>query len=142
MQSRNKLLDDLARVASGAAGTVAGIRGEVETVVRQRIEAVLSELNLVTRDEFDAVKAMASKARAEQEKLEKRVAELEAGATKPAAKPAAKRGSVKTGTKTAAKPAAKSASKTTTKSAAKPATKPGGRTRKTTAKRKTSTAGK
>ncbi len=123
MQSRNKLLDDFARVASGAAGTVAGIRDEVETVVRQRIEAVLSELNLVTRDEFDAVKAMASKARAEQEKLEKRVAELEAGAAKPAAKPAAKRGSAKTGTKTAAKPAAKSASKTT-------------------AKRKTPTAGK
>ena len=130
MQSRNKLLDDLARVASGAAGTVAGIRDEVETVVRQRIEAVLSELNLVTRDEFDAVKAMASKARAEQEKLEKRVAELEAGATKPAAK----RGSAKTGTKTAAKPASKTA--------AKSATKPGGRTRKTTAKRKTPTAGK
>ncbi len=127
MQSRNKLLDDLARVASGAAGTVAGIRDEVETVVRQRIEAVLSELNLVTRDEFDAVKAMASKARAEQEKLEKRVAELEARATKPAAKPASK---------TTAKPA----SKTTAKSAAKPATKPGGRTRKTTAKRKTPTA--
>ncbi len=134
MQSRNKLLDDLARVASGAAGTVAGIRDEVETVVRQRIEAVLSELNLVTRDEFDAVKAMASKARAEQEKLEKRVAELEAGATKPAAK----RGSAKTGPKTAAKPA----SKTTAKSAAKPATKPGGRTRKTTAKRKAPTTGK
>ncbi len=134
MQSRNKLLDDLARVASGAAGTVAGIRDEVETVVRQRIEAVLSELNLVTRDEFDAVKAMASKARAEQEKLEKRVAELEAGATKPATK----RGSAKTGPKTAAKPA----SKTTAKSAAKPATKPGGRTRKTTAKRKAPTTGK
>jgi len=115
MQSRNKLLDDLARVAGGAAGTVAGIRGEVEAVVRQRIEAVLSELNLVTRDEFDAVKAVASKARAEQEKLEKRVAELEAGA----AKPAAKRGSAKAGTKSAAKPAAKSASKTTAKSAAK-----------------------
>ncbi|MDE0537332.1 MAG: accessory factor UbiK family protein [Rhodospirillales bacterium] len=130
MQSRNKLLDDLARVAGGAAGTVAGIRGEVETVVRQRIEAVLSELNLVTRDEFDAVKAVASKARAEQEKLEKRIAELEAGAARPAAKPAAKRGSAKTGTKTPAKPAAKSASK-------KAATKPGGRTRKTTAKRKT-----
>ncbi len=126
MQSRNKLLDDLARVAGGAAGTVAGIRDEVEAVVRQRIEAVLSELNLVTQDEFDAVKAMASKARAEQEKLEKRVAELEAGAAKPAAKPAAKRGP------------AKSASKTTTKSA----TKPGGRTRKAAAKRKTPAAGR
>lgn len=134
MQSRNKLLDDLARVAGGAAGTVAGIRDEVEAVVRQRIEAVLSELNLVTQDEFDAVKAMASKARAEQEKLEKRVAVLEAGA----AKPSAKRGSAKSGTKTAAKPAAKSASKTTTKSA----TKPGGRTRKAAAKRKTPAAGR
>ncbi len=107
MQSRNRLLDDLARVAGGAAGTVAGIRDEVETVVRQRIEAVLSELNLVTRDEFDAVMAVASKARAEQEKLEKRVAELEAGAARPAAKPAAKRGSSKSAPKTTAKSAAK-----------------------------------
>lgn len=78
MQSRNRLLDDLARVASGAAGTVAGIRGEVESVIRQRLEAVLDELNVVTREEFEATKTMASKARTEQEKLEKRVAELEA----------------------------------------------------------------
>ena len=133
MQSRNKLLDDLARVAGGAAGTVAGIRDEVETVVRQRIEAVLSELNLITRDEFDAVKAMASKARAEQEKLEKRVAELEAGAAKPTAKPAAK---------SASKTTSKSAAKSATKPSTKPATKPGGRSRKTAAKRKTRAAGK
>lgn len=131
MQSRNKLLDDLARVASGAAGTVAGIRGEVETVVRQRIEAVLSDLNLVPRDEFNAVKAMAAKARAEQEKLEKRVAELEAAS---AAKPAPKRTSAKSGARSTAKPAATAASKSTTKSTA--------RRRKTAAKRKSSAAKK
>ncbi len=78
MQSRNRMLDDLARVASGAAGTLAGVKGEVEMLVRQRIETILSDLNLVTREEFEAVRDMAAKARREQEKLEARVAELEA----------------------------------------------------------------
>ena len=77
MQTRNRLLDDIARVANGAAGVATGMRDEVETLVQQRVERVLSRLNLVTREEFEAVKAMAAKARSEQEKLEKRLKDLE-----------------------------------------------------------------
>jgi len=77
MQTRNRLLDDLARVANGAAGVTTGMRDEVEALVQQRVERVLARLNLVTREEFDAVKAMAAKARSEQEALEKRLRDLE-----------------------------------------------------------------
>lgn len=77
MQTRNRLLDDLARVANGAAGVVTGMRDEIEAMVQQRVEGVLARMNLVTRDEFEAVKAMAAKARSEQEALEKRIRDLE-----------------------------------------------------------------
>ena len=77
MQTRNRLLDDLARVANGAAGVATGMREEIEALVQQRVERVLSRLNLVTREEFEAVKAMAAKARSEQEALEKRIRDLE-----------------------------------------------------------------
>lgn len=82
MQTRNRLLDDIARVANGAAGVATGMRDEVEALVQQRVDRVLSRLNLVTREEFEAVKAMAAKARSEQEKLEKRLKELETKASK------------------------------------------------------------
>jgi BMFP domain-containing protein YqiC len=78
MQTQNRLLDDLARVATGALGAFSGMRDEVETRFREQFERVLGRMNLVTREEFDAVKAMAAKARAAQETLEKRVAALEA----------------------------------------------------------------
>lgn len=78
MQSSNRLFDDLAKVASGAASAVAGVREELEGLVRQRVERLLADLDLVSRDEFDVAKAMAAKARAEQEKLEARVSALEA----------------------------------------------------------------
>jgi BMFP domain-containing protein YqiC len=78
MQSSNRLLDDLAKVASGAASAVAGVREEVEGLVRQRVERLIADLDLVSRDEFDVAKAMAAKARAEQEKLEQRLQALEA----------------------------------------------------------------
>ena len=90
MQTDNRFLDDLAKVATGALGVAAGMRSEAEALLRQRFERFLSDMDLVTRDEFDVVKAMAAAARAEQETLEKRVAALEAalGATKaPAKKP-------------------------------------------------------
>lgn len=77
MQTTNKLLDDLARVASGALGVAAGMRDEVETALRQRFARVLGDLDLVTRDEFEAVKAMAAKARSEEETLKLRVVKLE-----------------------------------------------------------------
>ena len=87
MQSQNRLLDDLARVATGALGTLSGVREEVEAQFRQRFERVLDQMDLVSREEFDAVKAMAAKARAEQEALEARVAALEAKLAEAAAKP-------------------------------------------------------
>ncbi len=77
MQTRNRLLDDLARVANGAVGVATGMREEIEALVQQRVERVLGRLNLVTREEFEAVKAMAARARSEQEALEKRIHDLE-----------------------------------------------------------------
>jgi BMFP domain-containing protein YqiC len=77
MQSQNRFFDDLARVAAGAMGTLSGVKSEVETRLREQFERVLAGMDLVTRDEFEAVKAMAAKARTEQEDLARRLAELE-----------------------------------------------------------------
>tara|TARA_B100000405_G_C16537367_1_gene357089 strand:- start:238 stop:555 length:318 start_codon:yes stop_codon:yes gene_type:complete len=77
MQTENRFFDDLARVASGAVGTIANIRTEIETLIKQRLERMLSDMDLVPREEFDAVKAIAAKAREEQEVLVKRVVALE-----------------------------------------------------------------
>ncbi|HUC73454.1 MAG TPA: accessory factor UbiK family protein [Stellaceae bacterium] len=77
MQSQSRFFDDLARVAAGAVGTLSGVRGEVESRLRDQLERVLAGMDLVTREEFEAVKTMAAKARAEQEDLARRVAELE-----------------------------------------------------------------
>ncbi len=78
MQINSRLLDDIARVANGALGVAAGVKGEVEALLRQRFERILTDMDLVSREEFEAVKAMAAKARAEQEALAKKVARLEA----------------------------------------------------------------
>jgi BMFP domain-containing protein YqiC len=77
MQTRNRLFDDAARIAGGAVGTLAGAKREIEALVRQQLERMLASLDLVTRDEFDAVKEMAAKARSEQEALIDRLAALE-----------------------------------------------------------------
>jgi len=78
MQTRNRLFDDLAKVASGAASTVVGIKQEVESIVQQQMERLADELGFVRRDEFDAVHALAVNARAAVEQLEERIAVLEA----------------------------------------------------------------
>lgn len=78
MQNENRLLDDLARVATGALGALTGVREELETRMREQFERILARMNLVRREEFDAVQAMVAKARAEQEALAARVAALEA----------------------------------------------------------------
>ncbi|NQV45999.1 MAG: accessory factor UbiK family protein [Rhodospirillales bacterium] len=78
MQTSNRLFDDMAKVANGAVSTLTGMKGEIEALIRHQIEKLLVDSDLVARDEFDAVKAMAAEARLQQEKLEKRVAELEA----------------------------------------------------------------
>jgi BMFP domain-containing protein YqiC len=89
MQTDNRLLDDLARMANGALNTLTGLREEVENRVRERVERLLADMDLVPREEFETVKAMAQKAREEQEDLAARVAALEGtpSAGKPARKP-------------------------------------------------------
>ncbi len=77
MQTSNRILDDLAKVAGGAASTLTGVKSEIENLVRQQLQRLLNDVDLVTREEFDAIKAVAVKAREEQEKLEARVQELE-----------------------------------------------------------------
>lgn len=77
MQFDSKILDDLARVASGAMGAVAGMRDEAEAQMRQQFERILSRLDVVSREEFEAVREMAATARAEQEAMAARLAELE-----------------------------------------------------------------
>jgi hypothetical protein len=77
MQSQNRFFDDIARVANGAVGALSGVRGEIEARVRDRLERVLAGMDLVSREEFEAVKAMAAKARDEQEAQLARIAALE-----------------------------------------------------------------
>jgi BMFP domain-containing protein YqiC len=78
MQSQNRFFDDVARVASGAVGALSGVRGEIEARFRDQLERVLAGMDLVSREEFEAVKAMAAKAREEQELLLRRIDVLEA----------------------------------------------------------------
>ncbi|MEP4379876.1 MAG: accessory factor UbiK family protein [Alphaproteobacteria bacterium] len=91
MQTRSRLLDDVARLANGAAGVASGLREEIEALVQQRLERVLADMQLVRREEFEAVEAVAIKAREAQEALEKRVATLERKLAARARKPAAKK---------------------------------------------------
>ena len=87
MQSDNRFFHDAAKLAGGAIGTLAGLRREVEALARQQVERLLERMDLVTRDEFEAVRKMAAKARAEQDDLAARLAALEAkSAPKPRAK--------------------------------------------------------
>ena len=78
MQNDNRIFEDLARVASGALSALTGVREEVEQRLRDQFQAILDRMNLVRREEFEAVQAMAAKARAEQEQLAERLAALEA----------------------------------------------------------------
>jgi BMFP domain-containing protein YqiC len=78
MQNDNRIFEDLARVASGALSALTGVREEVEARLRDQFQHILDRMNLVRREEFDAVQAMAAKARAEQERLGERLAALEA----------------------------------------------------------------
>lgn len=102
MQSNNPILDDMARVATSALGALQGLRQELEQMLRGEMERSLAAMNLVPRDEFDAVKAMAAAARLENEALAKRLAACESEIaslraekappreSRPAAAPAAK----------------------------------------------------
>jgi BMFP domain-containing protein YqiC len=103
MQTSNRLFDDLAKVASGALNTLGGLREEIETRVRERVERMAADLDLITREEFDAVRAMAVTARAQQEELEGKVSRLEAelAALRSATAPAAAKRSKSTGARKA-----------------------------------------
>jgi len=78
MAERPRLLDDLAGMAGGAVSALAGIRDEAEAMVRARVDEALRRLDLVRREEFEAVAAMAALARDAQEQAEARLAALEA----------------------------------------------------------------
>jgi BMFP domain-containing protein YqiC len=78
MQFDNRIIDDLARAASGMLSTLGSVRAEFEAQFRSGIERLLKSYDLATREELEAVKAMAAKARAENEEIKLRVAALEA----------------------------------------------------------------
>ncbi len=78
MQSEKRIFDDLSKVITGIAGTVAGMGREAEANVKDRAREWVSGLESVSREEFDAVKAMAATARTEADALKVRVAALEA----------------------------------------------------------------
>jgi BMFP domain-containing protein YqiC len=76
--TQNRFLDDLARLMQNAAGMADGARREVEDFFKSRMERVLAGMDLVAREEFEAVREMAVKAREENERLAARIAALEA----------------------------------------------------------------
>ena len=78
MQTDNRLLDDMAKVATGALGSFTGLKHEIESRVQQQLERLLGRMNLVSREEFETVKAVAQAASEEQIRLERRLADLEA----------------------------------------------------------------
>jgi len=78
MQTDNRLLDDMAKAASGALGSLAGLRHEIEMRVQQQLERLLGRMNLVSREEFETMKSVAQAAREQQIKLERRLEEIEA----------------------------------------------------------------
>jgi BMFP domain-containing protein YqiC len=88
MQTDNRFLDDLAKVASGALGSMSGVKHEVEMRLQQQLERLLGRMNLVSRDEFEAMKSVAQAAREGQIRLEARVLGLEARLAETAAAPA------------------------------------------------------
>jgi len=97
MQGQNRMLDDIAKLLTNAAGAAKGMGEEIETLVRQQAERVMTSLDFMPREEFDVLKAMIVKAQKENDALSKRVAALEksqAGAktkAKSKKKPAAKK---------------------------------------------------
>ena len=85
MQSENRLFDDFVKMVNGVAGTMAGVGREAESSVREKMREWMAGQDFVSRDEFEAVKAMAAAARDENEILKSRIAALEAKVAGPAA---------------------------------------------------------
>jgi BMFP domain-containing protein YqiC len=92
MVTSNRLLDDISRLMTDAAGAAQGVRREAENVVKSQLERFLREMDIVTREEFEAVREMAIMAREENDRLLTRIAVLEADMPPaPAAKTASKK---------------------------------------------------
>ena len=81
-QTTNKLFDDFAKLMTEAAGAAEGVRRETETVIKAQAEKFLRDMNVVTREDFEAVREMAQKARQENEALSVRITALEAALAK------------------------------------------------------------
>ena len=77
-QSRNSIVEEFARLASDAAGVATGMRREAETLLKTQLERLLSTMDMVSREEHEVVKEMAAAARDDNERLEARIAALEA----------------------------------------------------------------
>lgn len=77
VQSDNKIFDDVNKLATSALGVVQNVKEELETLVRQRLERAMADLDVVSREEFDTVLEMAQKAREENEELRARIEALE-----------------------------------------------------------------
>ena len=77
-QSSNRILDELARFATDAAGAAQGVRREVESVVRSQFERLVKDMDIATREEVEVLREMVIAAREENERLEARLKELEA----------------------------------------------------------------
>jgi BMFP domain-containing protein YqiC len=77
-QTQNRIFDEMARLVNDAASVAQGVKREAESVFRTQIERLVADLDLVKREEFDVVRDMASTARAENEVLKQKLAELEA----------------------------------------------------------------
>ena len=78
MQSQNRIFEDMSKIATSAMGTMAGVGREVETLIRGRVRDLVGDVDMVGRDEFEAVKAMAATARTEVEALKAEIAALRA----------------------------------------------------------------
>ena len=79
MQSQNRFFEDFVKIVNGAAGTVAGMTREAQDGMRERMKEWMAGMDFVSRDEFEAVKAMAAQAREETEQLKARLTALEGG---------------------------------------------------------------
>jgi len=86
MQSKNKFMDDMSQIMTNAMGVAQGAKDEAENAMKSFMDRWLADRNFVTRDEFDAVQAMAQKARAQNEDLSARLEALESAAAKKAPK--------------------------------------------------------
>ena len=108
-QSSNRIMDEFAKLMNDAAGAAQGVKREVESAVRSQMERFMGDMDIVQREEFEAVREMAAKAREENDALGKKIEALEAqlaGAAPKARKPAARKPAA------AKRAAAKGASKT------------------------------